>query len=219
MQSGSVLIDVLDTGPGVPAELQSRIFDPFFTTKPEGAGTGIGLAFSRGIVEAHGGRLMLQPTAQGAHFRIELPASPQRSPMTEPRQASSSVSRERRARVLVVDDEADVSETLGELLEREGFEVTTASDGAAALTKIDTTEFDMIVSDLRMPGMSGPEMFTRLSETRPHLLSRLGFVTGDTLGSDMADFLRTSERPILEKPFTRAGIHYLIAALVPREEI
>jgi PAS domain S-box-containing protein len=219
MQSGSVRIDVLDTGPGVPVELQSRIFDPFFTTKPEGAGTGIGLAFSRGIVEAHGGRLMLQPTAQGAHFRIELPASPQRSPMTEPRQASSSVSRERRARVLVVDDEADVSETLGELLEREGFEVTTASDGAAALTKIDTTEFDMIVSDLRMPGMSGPEMFTRLSETRPHLLSRLGFVTGDTLGSDMADFLRTSERPILEKPFTRAGIHYLIAALVPREEV
>lgn len=216
-QSGSVLIDVLDTGPGVPAELHSRIFDPFFTTKPEGAGTGIGLAYSRGIVEAHGGRLSLQPSAQGAHFRIELPAGPLRVPLAEVRHASASPAQDGRGRVLVVDDEADVSETLGELLEREGFEVVTVSDGAAALTKIDTTDFDMIVSDLRMPGMSGPEMYARLSETRPHLLSRLGFVTGDTLGSDMADFLRKSERPVLEKPFTRTGIHYLIASLMPRQ--
>ncbi|MGX7953337.1 hybrid sensor histidine kinase/response regulator [Tsuneonella sp. HG249] len=217
-QSGSVLIDLLDTGPGVPADLRSRIFDPFFTTKPEGAGTGIGLAFSRGIVEAHGGRLTLQPTGHGAHFRIELPAGPMRFPMPESRHASSAAPREGRGRVLVVDDEADVSETLAELLEREGFEVTTVCDGAAALTKIDTTDFDMIVSDLRMPGMSGPEMYTRLRERRPQLLKRLGFVTGDTLGSDMADFLRTSERPVLEKPFTRTGIHYLIAALMPRED-
>ena len=217
-QSGSVLIDVLDTGPGVPPELQSRIFDPFFTTKPEGAGTGIGLAFSRGIVEAHGGRLTLQPTSQGAHFRIELPAGPMRFALPETHHSPAPPVRNGRGRVLVVDDEADVSETLGELLVREGFEVITVSDGAAALTKLDTTDFEMIVSDLRMPGMSGPEMYARLGETRPHLLSRLGFVTGDTLGSDMADFLRMSERPVLEKPFTRTGIHYLVAALLPREQ-
>lgn len=218
-QTGSVLIDVLDTGPGVPVDLQSRIFEPFFTTKPQGAGTGIGLAFSRGIVEAHGGRLTLQPNSQGAHFRIELPPGTTHLPVQLSRQAAPAAPvRDGRGKVLIVEDEPDVSETLAELLEREGFDVTAVQDGSAALTKLDTGNYDMIISDLRMPGMNGPEMYGRLSETRPLLLNRLGFVTGDTLGNDMAEFLRSSERPVLEKPFTRMGIHYLIAALMPRED-
>jgi PAS domain S-box-containing protein len=74
-QSGEVLLDVSDTGPGVPEKLKGRIFDPFFTTKPQGVGTGVGLSFSHGIVEAHGGTIALEPSRRGAHFRIALPAA------------------------------------------------------------------------------------------------------------------------------------------------
>ena len=74
-QSGEVLLDVSDTGPGVPEKLKGRIFDPFFTTKPQGVGTGVGLSFSHGIVEAHGGTITLEPSRRGAHFRIALPAA------------------------------------------------------------------------------------------------------------------------------------------------
>ena len=117
-------------------------------------------------------------------------------------------------RALIVEDEADVAETLRELLEREGYTVTVAGDGAAALMAIDRGEYDLILSDLRMPGVSGPDLHARLAETRPHLLERMGFVTGDTLGSSMDDFLRNCGRPVLEKPFTKIGVRCLIASIV-----
>ncbi len=76
-------IAVSDNGPGVPEEIHSRIFDPFFTTKKPGAGTGIGLAVSRGIAEAHGGSLTLTPSTQGARFVLRLPLSGTTSETTD----------------------------------------------------------------------------------------------------------------------------------------
>jgi CheY-like chemotaxis protein len=119
-----------------------------------------------------------------------------------------------RRRALVVDDEADIADTIRELLEREGFDVTVAADGSAALRELDHGEFDVVLSDLRMPGVSGPEMYARLKEIRPNLLSKMGFLTGDTLGASMETFLKDSGRPVLEKPFTRAGVRCLVAALI-----
>jgi CheY-like chemotaxis protein len=113
-----------------------------------------------------------------------------------------------------VDDEPDIAATIRELLEREGFDVTVASDGAAALMALDRDDFDVVLSDLRMPGVSGPEMYARVREIRPQLLSRIAFVTGDTLGASMDNFLKESGRPVLEKPFTRAGVRCLVSALV-----
>jgi CheY-like chemotaxis protein len=117
-------------------------------------------------------------------------------------------------RALVVEDETDVADTLCELLEREGYKVTVAGDGAAALMAIDRGEYDLILSDLRMPGVSGPDLHARLAETKPHLIERMGFVTGDTLGSSMDDFLRGCGRPVLEKPFTKVGVRCLIASIL-----
>jgi PAS domain S-box-containing protein len=208
---GAVLIDLADTGPGVADKMRGRIFEPFFTTKPQGVGTGIGLSFSHGIVEAHGGSLTLEPSRRGAHFRIALPAAAQAELVAVPIAERGAPGPGGRA--LVVEDEADVADTLRELLEREGYSVTLARDGAAALMALDGDAFDLVLSDLRMPGIGGPELYARLSETRPEILPRMAFVTGDTLGSSMADFLRSSGRPVLEKPFTRTGIHCLIAAL------
>jgi PAS domain S-box-containing protein len=213
--AGTVAIDVIDNGPGVPPDVLGRIFEPFFTTKPQGSGTGVGLSFSHGIVTAHGGTLTLLPSERGATFRIELPAASPASVeiAAEPPSAPSPIAPVRR-KALVVDDEADIADTIRELLEREGFDVAVASDGAAALMALDRGDYDIVLSDLRMPGVNGPEMYERLAETRPHLLSRIGFVTGDTLGSSMDSFLRESGRPVLEKPFTRAGVRCLVQALI-----
>jgi PAS domain S-box-containing protein len=213
-QSGAVLLDVSDTGPGVPEKLKGRIFEPFFTTKPQGMGTGVGLSFSHGIVEAHGGTITLEPSRRGAHFRVTLPPASESDLRAVPIDAETGAAAAGGGRALIVEDEADVAETLRELLQREGFEVEVASDGGSALMAIDRGDYDLILSDLRMPGVSGPDLHARLAETRPHLVERMGFVTGDTLGSSMDDFLRNCGRPVLEKPFTKVGVRCLIASIV-----
>jgi PAS domain S-box-containing protein len=213
--AGRVAIDVVDNGPGIPPDVAARIFEPFFTTKPQGSGTGVGLSFSNGIVEAHGGTLRLLPTASGATFRIELPAAEADAVEdAAPAAAEAAPVIANRRRALVVDDEPDIADTIRELLEREGFSVTVASDGGSALKALDYQEFDVVLSDLRMPGVSGPELYARLREIRPNKVSRIAFVTGDTLGSSMDLFLRESGRPVLEKPFTRAGVRCLVSTLM-----
>jgi CheY-like chemotaxis protein len=177
-------------------------------------GTGVGLSFSHGIVEAHGGSITLESSRRGAHFRLSLPPAAESDLVAVPVDAETAAAGGDGGAALVVEDEADVAETLRELLEREGYSVTVATDGAAALMAIDRGEFDLILSDLRMPGVSGPDLHARLAETRPHLVERMGFVTGDTLGSSMDDFLRNCGRPVLEKPFTKVGVRCLIASIV-----
>jgi len=220
-QAGRILIDVTDTGPGIPEAMRRRIFEPFFTTKGVGGGggTGIGLSFSQGIVEAHGGTLEVEPSRRGAHFRISLPpASEGPAPVVVPhRDAEPAALPEivaTRRKALIVEDEPDVAETLKELIEREGFDVVVAANGTEAFVALDRDEFDLLFSDLRMPLLNGPELFERLEEIRPELVRRMAFVTGDTMGDSMGDFLKSAGRPILEKPFTKAGIRAVLAALV-----
>jgi DNA-binding response OmpR family regulator len=214
-QAGRVLVDVTDTGPGVPEDLRRRIFEPFFTTKKHrvGSGTGIGLSFSQGIVAAHGGTLAVEPSRRGAHFRIDLPAAAGEPIRIVPRaDAVIPDVMPARRRCLIVEDEPDVAETLRELIEREGFEVTLAANGTEAFFALDKGDFDLLFSDLRMPLLNGPELYERLLEIRPELVKHMAFVTGDTMGDTMGEFLRTCGRPILEKPFTKAGIRAVLAA-------
>ena len=215
--AGRVLVDVTDTGPGIPDAVRHRIFEPFFTTKRQssGGGTGIGLSFSQGIVEAHGGTISVEASRRGAHFRIELPAAAGEALIVTPREAIAIIPDvvPVRKRCLIVEDEADVAETLRELVEREGFEVSVAGDGAEALFMLDRGEYDILLSDLRMPSLNGPELYARLIETKPDLVRHMGFVTGDTMGDSMGEFARSSNRPVLEKPFTKAGVRAMLASL------
>ncbi len=214
---GRVLIDISDTGPGIDPALRRRIFEPFFTTRKQGrgSGTGIGLSFSQGIVEAHGGTLSVEPSSHGAHLRIDLPAADGAPESAVPDdEAVAPPIRGLYRRVLIAEDEPDVADTLRELVEREGFEVTVVRDGTQAFYALDKGEFDILLTDLRMPLLNGRELFERLREIRPQLVEHMAFVTGDTVGDSMEEFLRTCGRPILEKPFTRAGIRAVLAALV-----
>jgi len=212
-QAGRVLVDVVDTGPGVPAEHGNKIFEPFFSTKKQGSGTGIGLSYSQGIVVAHGGTLTVEPSRDGAHFRIDLPPARDAGIVaTQAEELPPVEIQSGRRRVLLVEDEPEVAETLRELIEREGFEVTVAANGTEAFFALDKAEFDILFSDLRMPLLNGRELFERLCEIRPELVKNMAFVTGDTVGDSMDDFLKSCGRPILEKPFTKAGIRAVIAA-------
>ncbi|MEQ1954181.1 PAS domain S-box protein [Mesorhizobium sp. CN2-181] len=202
-----------DNGPGVPQDIRSRIFDPFFTTKPQGVGTGIGLAFSLGVVQAHNGRLELLDNSEGAHFRLRLPVETG-SIVAQPDGGETQHEKGGVGRTaLVVDDEPDVAEMVALFLEAEGFSVTSVVDGAGAKQALTATAFDAIFCDLRMPHTDGPALYDWVVETVPQAADRFVFVTGDTLGNSAARFLQRAGRPVVEKPFSRETLRQAIAAL------
>jgi PAS domain S-box-containing protein len=201
----TVILEVADTGPGVPEEARRRIFEPFFTTKPQGQGTGVGLSFSQGLVEAHGGRLALVPSQFGAVFRATLPIE---RDLTLPPMAPEAVIAPPVAakRALVIDDEVEIAEALADFLSIEGYASDIAIGGGPAKAWLAERDYDLVVSDIRMPGIDGPALHAWVAANRPDLLPRLAFATGDTLGAVAANFLAKVDRPVLEKPFTPEAV-------------
>ncbi len=196
-----VHLDVADTGPGIPREIQDRIFEPFFTTKPPGQGTGLGLSLCRGMVEGHGGSLDVESEpGQGAVFRIVLPlTTPERvgDRVSEPVERAAGPGRS----ILVVDDEAEVADVLADLLAADGHRVQTAPDGLVALDKILAGSFDLIVSDVRMPKLDGPGLYRELERRKPELRGRVIFATGDELSPATREFLQQVAAHTISKPF------------------
>jgi two-component system NtrC family sensor kinase len=208
-----VWLRVADSGPGVPPALHETIFEPFFTTKPEGIGTGLGLAVSRSLVREHGGQLGLEISASGAVFRISLPISGQPGDVTETG-ALAGAGGSGPARVLVVDDEAEIAELMRAMLEGAGFEVATAESGAVALELLEEARFDAIVSDLRMPDMDGAALWREVRGRWPALARRTLFVTGDTLSPGAESFLVEAGCASLDKPFARSDLVDRVATLL-----
>jgi CheY-like chemotaxis protein len=205
---GSVRLRIADNGPGIDPATRARIFDPFYTTKEVGTGTGIGLSYSLGIVEAHGGRLELEDTISGTAFAISLPVSKQRDELSE---TVPDIEAFDRGRALVIDDEDDVADTLRDMLTRMGFSVTVAIGGAAGRDAMERkTAFDLILSDIRMPDVDGAALYAWMADYRPELLNRIAFVTGDTMGGHAAEFLGAVDCPVLEKPFSAAALRELV---------
>jgi PAS domain S-box-containing protein len=198
---GGAVLEVADTGPGIPPAIQARIFEPFFTTKPTGQGTGLGLSLCQGIVESHGGTIRLQSApGHGAVFRVELPVAAPRPAGPTPRAAE--VPPLAAKTILVVDDEAEVAEVLADMLEGQGHRVETASDGAAALDKLEAQRYDLVLSDVKMPRLDGQGLYREVERRHPELRRRFVFLTGDTLSGDIVGFLDRSGLPSLSKPFT-----------------
>jgi two-component system NtrC family sensor kinase len=209
-------IEVADNGPGVAEAIRSRIFDPFFTTKPVGTGTGIGLAVSRGIVEAHGGSLNLARTdGEGAHFVIRLPLARDAPDQPDPNGVGGVPQELTPARrtALIIDDEPDIGKLLAEMLQKLGYRIEVKASGEAAQTVLRQRDYDVVLCDLRMPGLDGPALYAWMAEHRPHLCTRTAFITADTLSPSSDRFLADAGRPILEKPFVPGELRQLLAQL------
>jgi len=206
-----VRVEVADNGPGVPPEIRERIFDPFFTTKPEGVGTGLGLSICYGITRDHAGRIWLESEpGQGARFVIQLPRDPRAGPRPTGDGRLPASRPVRQIRVLLVDDELALRNALVQFLARRGIHATGVGDGTEALHAVGRDSFDVIVSDVRMPGMSGGDFLGRLKSERPELVSRLIFSTGDAFAPDTAELLESSGVPTVTKPFDFATLERLI---------
>jgi nitrogen-specific signal transduction histidine kinase/ActR/RegA family two-component response regulator len=205
-----VRIECRDSGPGIPSEIKSRIFDPFFTTKPEGVGTGLGLSICYGIVRSHGGRIWVDSEpGKGAGFLVALPLDLRTMPRPSAEPVVGPTGTEPLA-VLVVDDEPGIRQATARFLNRSGMQVRAVSDGAEALRALRGQTFDVILCDVRMPGMNGRDFLIRLREQAPVLISTLIFATGDTLDVDTAALLADAGAPSLVKPFDFDALERLV---------
>ena len=209
-----VSVYVVDNGPGIPPEALERIFDPFFTTKAPGEGTGLGLALVHGMVADHGGRVHVESVpGKGTTFRIDFPAAevgrPEPAPVREARTETPEA-----LRVLVVDDEDSIRRTLARYLARRGHRVSVAAEGGEALRMLESEGgFDVILSDVRMPGLSGDRLHARLRERGDGMDRRLVFMSGDALGDQTANALSTCEVPVILKPFDMGTVADTVEAV------
>jgi len=205
-------IEIEDTGGGIPPNLVERIFNPFFTTKPTGSGTGLGLSISLGIVREHEGRIWAENAPQsGARFVVELPIIEPRASGEFPAVAAVHPVGDR-LRILVVDDEASVRVALQRYLASRGHEVETTASGQDALARLRATTYDAVIVDMRMPDLSGEQLFERLRGDDPAHAERVIFTTGDLVSEQMRRFLDGSGRPCVPKPFEFASFDQALPA-------
>lgn len=197
-----VRVSVADTGPGVPPEIWQSIFEPFFSTKRQRHGTGLGLSISRQIAVEAGGSLTLDPLyTGGARFILDLPQATNTDCAERPNNASTIPSVIAGAAILAVDDEPDVIDLVGRVLGRLGHTVEYAYNGAQALDRLAQHHYDVVILDIKMPGMSGREVYRAIQDRFPQLLGRVIFATGDLASIKTVDWLQSTGCPVLEKPF------------------
>jgi signal transduction histidine kinase len=210
---GRVVVEVRDTGSGIPESVISRIFDPFFTTKPIGVGTGLGLAICHRIVTALGGQLTVESqVGKGSVFRIILPVA-QRDPVAVPPRPTA-VMPGRRGRILVVDDEAALGTAVRRMLsaEHEVLAVTSARDAIGRVSKGE--RFDVILCDVMMPEVTGMDLHAELLRLAPEQAENVVFMTGGAFTSRAREFLDQVRNPRVEKPFDVGSLKALVHGML-----
>ncbi|MFL5358013.1 response regulator [Archangium sp.] len=206
-----VVIEVRDTGVGIPEENLERVFEPFFTTKPVGVGTGLGLSICHGIVSGFGGRMSVESrVGQGSTFRVILPAATNARPVEPAPRARVELAPGRRGRILVVDDEPMIGVAIRRTLQREHEVVTTTSAREAQARLRDGEHFDLILCDVMMPEMSGVDLHQELSSHAPQLAERMVFLTGGAFTPNARAFLSQVKNPRVDKPFSSEELRSLV---------
>jgi signal transduction histidine kinase/CheY-like chemotaxis protein len=211
--NGTAVFEVRDNGAGMTAEVAERIFEPFFTTKPVGQGTGLGLSISHGIVEQHSGRIVVNSTpGASTTMRIELPAAAplDSTAVAQPAPQEAPLSA---GRALVIDDEEGITSLVQLALERRGWSVVTLTDSTKAEGALESAGFDIVISDLKMPGTTGIEILSLLRKKHPELAKRFLLMTGD-LGDTDKRLLARAKIPVLRKPFTLAQLSEAVRAVM-----
>jgi len=208
-QGTHAIVEVVDSGVGMPPEVQARLFEPFFTTKGE-SGTGLGLATVFGIVEGLGGRIEVQSTpGAGTTFRVTLPLAPAIvEPLPVPTEEAPPAPRQ--LRILAVDDEPGITRAVARLLRPTGHVVQTASSGEEALEVLQKDTFDVVLSDLGMPGMDGWELAEHVQQRWPHI--RFVLATGWGASIDASEASAMGVASVLAKPYRMEDLEHALAA-------
>jgi hypothetical protein len=209
--AGKVVIEISDTGAGMPPEVLERVFEPFFTTTGQSGGTGLGLALCRGIISAAGGELEAESqVGKGSVFRIWLPEAEadHRTPSGPPR--ADAVAGSRRARLLMIDDEPMLLRTLPRMIPSHDVVCLEHAQEALSLLERDRG-FDIIFCDLMMPTMTGMQFYEALLARAPQLARRVVFLTGGVTSANTADFLRVVDNDCLTKPILPRALRSFVA--------
>jgi PAS domain S-box-containing protein len=195
-------ISFKDDGPGIAKENLERIFEPFFTTREVGKGTGLGLSICHGIITEHGGRIYAESElGKGATFIVELPivAKPEHQKLANP--ISDGSERIDGASILVVDDEPTILQFMTRVLTEEGHQVETVDNANDALDRLKSKRYSLILLDIKLPEVSGIELYQRIQQMAKSLVRRVVFITGDVIGEDTKNFLTTTKALHITKPF------------------
>ncbi|HEX6240635.1 MAG TPA: ATP-binding protein [Polyangiales bacterium] len=218
VREGRVVVEVLDTGPGIPNDLLTKIFDPFFTTKPRGVGTGLGLSICHEIVASMRGTLTGgNRGAGGARFVVELPAaSHSQIPAggAVKRLGKSQSPPQQRAKVLIIDDETLAAKALGRILREHQVEI--AEHATSGLSLALQQDYDIIFCDLMMPDLSGMAVFAEVERKRPTAASRMVFITGGTFTEEARNFATRHAERCLFKPFDSTLVKEAVSRVMER---
>jgi PAS domain S-box-containing protein len=199
--NGNIRISFTDDGTGIIPENLDKIFNPFFTTKEVGKGTGLGLSICHGIITQHQGRIYAQSQpGKGATFVIELPIVAEPVQAGKAKVTKKEPQKPRMAKILVVDDEKAILTFLSRLLTEWGHSVETINNADTALEKLRAERYSLVLLDIKLPGMSGIELYHHIEEIAPALARRVMFITGDIMEGATRSFLEKTGAPYITKP-------------------
>ncbi len=212
--AGRIEVSVSDTGSGIRDDQLSHLYEPFYTTKPTGQGSGLGLAVTRALVHGLGGRIRFDTRlGVGTTFVVELPdvrpVEARRRPSRPTPMAPPS-----RPRVLLVDDEAGIRKALKRALARRSDVITAASGEEAIQLLAGGAAFDLVISDLLLPGKNGIDIYACIEEKRPELLRRVLFLTGGATTPVARRFVAANPGAVLMKPIDTSRLDAIIHAVV-----
>ena len=200
--NNTIRVSFKDDGPGIAKENLDKIFNPFFTTREVGKGAGLGLSVCHGIVTQQGGKIYAQSRlGKGATFIVELPVVTKEEQLKMAEPAAEVPETLSKARMLVVDDDKIVQEFLTEVLTEEGHEVESVANGNDALKRLGSEEYDVILLDIKLPDMSGIEIYKQLQKSSKPLARKVIFIPGDVMEKDTMSFLARARPAYITKPF------------------
>jgi len=214
-EEGRAVVEVHDTGAGIPAAVRGRIFDLFFTTKEVGEGTGLGLSICHEIVTGLGGTIEVESVeGGGSTFRVVLPPASGPAKVKSEPVGAPDTSTTRRGRVLVVDDDAMSGKAIARVLGGEN-DVRAVTSGAEALSILrGGAVFDVVLCDLMMPQMTGMDLHAILLAEAAEVAGRMVFITGGAFTSEGRTFLDTVPNQHVDKPFGAQHLRGVVRAMV-----